>query len=166
MVIAGDSAGGNLCFSLLSHILHPHPEVSTKFRLAQPFAAAVIISPWVDFAVEQPSFSRNLQTDYLDQRVGDRWSNAFLGSAKLDNYNQPVLAKDDWFAGLDSVVSEVLVWGGGAEVLIDSIDRIVAQLKRTFPKLDYVKEVSLRCGIHPVFFSPFPFYHLQITIIC
>lgn len=172
MIIVGDSAGGNLGLALFSHILHPHPEVSTKFRLAQPFAAAVLISPWVNFDINQPSFARNVQTDYLDPRVGDRWSKTFLGGAELDNYNQPVLSESDWFAGLDGVVTEVLVWGGGAEVLIDSIDRIVAQLKSVFPKLDYVKEVSVRCEMRSYLppFCLFPslplFCSFQITISC
>lgn len=64
------------------------------------------------------------------------------GSAPLDNYNQPVLADSSWFRGLDGLVKEVLVWGGGGEVLIDSIDDIANKLKEAHPKTEYIVQVS------------------------
>lgn len=48
IVIAGDSAGGNLTLGLISHLLHPHPDVP-KVELSGPLATTILISPWVKF---------------------------------------------------------------------------------------------------------------------
>jgi hypothetical protein len=61
------------------------------------------------------------------------------GSAPFDNYNQPLLALEDWFSGLDKLVKGVLIWGGEQEVLIDSINAIAQRLKVSCPNTDYVR---------------------------
>jgi hypothetical protein len=61
------------------------------------------------------------------------------GSAPFDNYNQPLLAPEHWFSGLDKLVKGVLVWGGEQEVLIDSIDAIAQRLEVSCPDTDYVR---------------------------
>lgn len=63
-----------------------------------------------------------------------------IGSKSLDNYNQPILADVSWFSGIESKVKEILVWGGGGEILIDSIDAISKKLKEAHPKTEYVLE--------------------------
>lgn len=142
IVIGGDSAGGNLTLALISHILHPHPKVPTKVELKEPFLGAVLISPWVSFDIDQGSFHKNLRTDILCQEVGKRWSEAFRGNSDLDIYNQPIKADKEWFGKLDTVIRNLLIWGGGGEVLITSIDAFAKQMKEIFPRTEYIKEVS------------------------
>lgn len=62
-----------------------------------------------------------------------------LGSAKYDSYNQFLLAPADWFSGIDKIVKGIFVWGGGQEVLIDSIDAIVKRLEASHPDTEYVR---------------------------
>ena len=50
------------------------------------------------------------------------------------------MADVSWFAGIETKVKDVLVWGGGGEVLIDSIDVITKKLKEAYPKTEYVVE--------------------------
>lgn len=137
LIVAGDSAGGNLTLSLLSHLLHPHPDVS-KLSISEPLRAAILISPWVKFATDDDSATRNKYSDMIGPDAAHRWASAFLGSAPLDNYNQPVLADPNWFNGLDQRVKEILVWGGGGEVLIDSIEVIGKKLKEAHSKTEVV----------------------------
>ncbi|KAK5275609.1 hypothetical protein LTR16_012315, partial [Cryomyces antarcticus] len=108
IIIGGDSAGGNLTLALMSHLLHPHPKLP-KLELSEPLRAAVLISPWVRFATTDDSARRNATSDMLPPAAAQRWSEAFLGGARLDEYNQPTIADDDWFKGLENVVSEILV---------------------------------------------------------
>lgn len=63
-----------------------------------------------------------------------------VGSAKQDNYNQPYYADSKWFEGLDKAVSEIFVYGGAQEVLIDSIEAFVKQLKAVHSKVEYVRQ--------------------------
>lgn len=159
MFIGGDSAGGNLALALMSHILHPHPQLEDDLRvnLSGPLAGAVLTSPWVKFPPDDDSVKRNEGSDFVCVAGANRWSAAFQGtwrltflssqsanlslsgSAPYDNYTQPILASADWFSGLDKVVKGIIIWGGGQEVLIDSIDAIARKLKEIYPNTEYVR---------------------------
>ena len=61
-----------------------------------------------------------------------------VGKAAADRYNQPYLADASWFKGLDKVAKDILIWGGGAELLIDSINFVSKRLKEAHPRVDLV----------------------------
>ena len=71
IVFSGDSAGGNLCMSLLQLILQINrsPFVKINFHgqtVSIPLPAGVAThSPWMDMTRCMPSISRNAQYDYL-----------------------------------------------------------------------------------------------------
>ncbi|KAK5170203.1 uncharacterized protein LTR77_004789 [Saxophila tyrrhenica] len=136
--VSGDSAGGNMALMLLSHLLHPHPAVTSKINLTSPLAGAVLISPWTKFATDDDSVRRNQSSDMVTPAAANRWSSLFLGSSKIDNYNQTILVNPEWFKGLDSKVKDILVWGGGGEVLIDSIEASTKKLQQAHPRVEYV----------------------------
>jgi len=134
MMIAGDSAGGNLCAALLSHTLHPHPSARVpRVDLGgRKFKAALLISPWVSFDTRHDSYTRNAQKDIFDSRSLSRWAPAFLGPAGHvratepgqiigDSYAEPLRAPQGWWSGLPGIVDEVMIWGGQAELFIDGI---------------------------------------------
>jgi len=134
--------------SLLSHILHPHPQVPTKIVLDEPFAGAILISPWLNFRTADETITSNATSDLVAVPVGNRWSAAFLGNSPKDNYNQPSMADPSWFSGLESAVRDILIWGGGGEVLIAGIREIVATLKGAHKRIDYIEEVSTFPAVH------------------
>lgn len=101
-----------------------------------------MISPWVKFGWTDASWKTNFESDILTPETAKRWSSAFIGDAPLDNYAEPIRAESDWFSGLDSIVSDILVWGGGGEVLIDSINAMAERLKTVHKTTEYVVEVS------------------------
>jgi acetyl esterase/lipase len=128
LILGGDSAGGNLLLSLLSHILHPHSNPAVpRLDLKEPFHAALLLSPWVSFATDHPSYTKNAENDMFDAKPLDMWAKAFLGSNQRqgiimgDSYSEPLLAEPSWWSGAPKVVKEVLIWGGGGEVFIDGI---------------------------------------------
>ncbi|KAK3673418.1 hypothetical protein LTR78_006652 [Recurvomyces mirabilis] len=137
IIIGGDSAGGNLSMAVLSHVLHPHPEVP-KLELKEPLAGALLICPWVHFEPSDDGVDRNQHSDLVTPVAAKRWSANYMGNAKLDNYTQAADADEKWFSGLDKVVRDVLVYGGGGEVLIDSIKLFGAKLKRAHSKAELV----------------------------
>jgi acetyl esterase/lipase len=131
IVFAGDSAGGNLALSLLSHIAHPHPSGTVpKVELQGKLAGAVLISPWIDFNLDTSSFTTNKYKDCIDRAAVDKWSASFLGSSPLDNYNQAGIAPASWWEDLP--VEKVLVLAGGDEVLVDGIVKFEETFKRGF----------------------------------
>ncbi|TID18871.1 alpha/beta hydrolase fold domain-containing protein [Venturia nashicola] len=128
LILSGDSAGGNLTLSLLSHILHPHSNPAVpRIILSEPFRAALLISPWVSFATDHSSYSRNAESDMFDAVALNRWATAFLGSNKRegtimgDSYSEPLLAESSWWSGASKAVNDVMIWAGGAELFVDGI---------------------------------------------
>lgn len=135
--LAGDSAGANLTLGILSHILHPHPEI-TPLKLEQPLAAAILLAPWASFATDWPSNARNADKDIVSSYAGNSWSTAFLGGAPGDAYNEPLTAKPGWWEGLDNAVNEILITGGSDEVLVDCIRELSKILEGVHGKVTTV----------------------------
>ena len=79
IVIGGDSAGGNLALSLLSHILHPRPD-TPRLTLTSPLRGALLISPWVNFSTKHSSYVRNAGKDSLVENMLRKWGAMYLGN--------------------------------------------------------------------------------------
>ncbi|KAH0365394.1 alpha/beta hydrolase fold protein, partial [Aureobasidium melanogenum] len=126
IIIAGDSAGGNLSLALLSHLSHPHPTIP-PLPLSSSLKGLALISPWVTFSQQADAFTRNAYKDCLNPVALTHWTNEFLAKAAQDNYNAPLTAPESWWA--DIPVEEVLVTGGEDEVLVDDIAAMNKKLK-------------------------------------
>jgi acetyl esterase/lipase len=130
VIIAGDSAGGNLAISLLSHILHPRPE-TPKVSLTAPLRGVLLYSPWVSFSTKYDSYVRNAGKDTLIDSMLRAWGSMYLGLSKdgevpseeveTDSYNEPLRNDSGWWQGMHNVVSEAFIWMGKDEVFIDSL---------------------------------------------
>ncbi|KAM0805583.1 Alpha/Beta hydrolase protein [Usnea florida] len=122
IIIAGDSAGGNMALGLISHLLHPHPEIPPlPLKDGAPLHAAILLAPWASFRHDWPSTRTNAPTDYVSSSVGDLWSAAFLGGRPRDAYNEPLAAGPGWWDGLGKVLGGCLVTVGGGEILEDVV---------------------------------------------
>ncbi|KAL8941267.1 MAG: hypothetical protein Q9211_001889 [Gyalolechia sp. 1 TL-2023] len=132
IALCGDSAGANLILGLLSHLLHPHPSLP-PLTLPSPLLGAALISPWGDFSTRAPSFSHNTANDSINGATLRKWAACFMGGARADNYNQPFLAADYWWRGLQEVVHELLITAGTDEVLVDGIEGFVKTVEAAHP---------------------------------
>ena len=131
ILLAGDSAGGNLALALLSHIVHPHPDQSVpQVKLPGPekLHSVALLSPWVDFSTSTAgSFYVNRYQDLFGPGTLKRWSDAFLygdikevrKDGKEDSYNEPIGADADWWEGVKDVVDSVCIVAGGRELFLD-----------------------------------------------
>ncbi|KAH8659975.1 Alpha/Beta hydrolase protein [Xylariales sp. PMI_506] len=119
VILAGDSAGGNLALAFLSHVMHPRPGLSPPAISIDSLKGLLLLSPWVTFSLDAPSIKSNFNKDYiLTQRT--KWcSDVFVGDTPEDNYTTPLNAPSKWW--IDMPVDHVLVLGGGDEVMIDDI---------------------------------------------
>ncbi|KUJ07637.1 alpha/beta-hydrolase [Mollisia scopiformis] len=130
ILIAGDSAGGGLSLSLLSHLLHPHPDIRT-LNLNAPLRGVFLYSPWVSFDTSQDSYARNAQKDSLVPNVPRKWAGMYLGTGEGevdpgitmggDSYSEPLLGNASWWEGMHEVIRDVWIFGGKDEVFIDSM---------------------------------------------
>jgi acetyl esterase/lipase len=110
IVIAGDSAGGNLALSLL---------LGLRDRGEPRPAAAVLISPWVDLTARGGSLERHQPFDWAEPWIFERWATSYLGSTPASApYVSPGLAPLHDLPPLLVVI-------GSAEMLYDQVVALV-----------------------------------------
>ncbi|KAK4176853.1 Alpha/Beta hydrolase protein [Triangularia setosa] len=148
IIIGGDSAGGNLTCSLLSHLLHPHPEAVAINLAQQPLAGAFLVSPWVSARTDGSSFKKNGGIDMLSTPTIDSACGHLLPKDLKEGeegWSMPVdLPQDkqeEWFAGLDKVVSKVYITAGEQEVFLDQSVQLAEVFKKANKKLDVKVEL-------------------------
>ena len=128
--LGGDSAGANLAIGVLSHMMHPHKDL-TPLHLdsGAKLASAILLAPWCSFRTDWPSSQYNAKKDIVSPGAGNRWSQSFLGGKEKDGYNEPLSATLGWWNDLKEVVEEILIVGGGDEILVDPIRELGRQYK-------------------------------------
>jgi len=105
IILAGDSAGGNLAAAL-----------AIALRDAgDPPAAAVLLSPWVDLAARGGSLETNAAFDYAETGTFERWAECYLASASADDPRASPLRADL------SNLPPLFVVVGTAEMLLDQV---------------------------------------------
>lgn len=130
LTLMGDSAGGNLTIAVLSNILHPHPDARVpRIELSEPLKGLVVLSPWVSFE-NYASYVSNADSDMLDERILNPWSDRFIGTGNThDAYSEPLRASRSWWNDASKSVSQVMIWGGAKEILIESIEAFAEKFK-------------------------------------
>jgi acetyl esterase/lipase len=68
VILAGDSAGGNLAMSVISHLLHPHPDIN-PVKFTSLLKAVIVFSPWVSFDMKSVSVLENQMQDPVSPEV-------------------------------------------------------------------------------------------------
>lgn len=138
IIISGDSAGGNLALALLSHLLHPHPEVAAV-KVEAALGGALLYSPWVGFSTEYPSFD-NATLDVMSPLALRKWSAMFLGKANPANpeadpgpitgdaYTEACKNPASWWEGMHNICRDIFICYGGDEVLADAIEELKTPL--------------------------------------
>lgn len=138
IIVAGDSAGGNLVLQLASQLLHPHPSLPT-LRLPRAggtsespwsFSGALLVSPWVEFGTDAPSYARNDSRDVLPVSTYQVLADAVRPgiTRALHHHLEPGLAPRGWWAGLERVYPRVLVTAGEHEAPVDQIRTAAAAI--------------------------------------
>ncbi|KAK4077430.1 uncharacterized protein Triagg1_3762 [Trichoderma aggressivum f. europaeum] len=124
IVIAGDSAGGNLTMQTLRHLAEPHPE-ACHIALDEPLSAAVLISPWLSSEYSSSSCLENDSSDMLSRSVMRSLTAYATGyeeqsdSDDADSWAKPLECRGAWIGKLNSAVRKIHMTVGGKEILAD-----------------------------------------------
>lgn len=110
IIVGGDSAGGNLALALMSIILHPHPGIQ-PLHLQEPLAGLLLISPWISFESNTPSFATNVTKDMHNPAVMHDMATDFALPQERNNYTEAVRADASWWRNLPAK-STLNVFGG------------------------------------------------------
>ncbi|KAI0319092.1 Alpha/Beta hydrolase protein [Amylostereum chailletii] len=157
VILSGDSAGAHVILCLLSHILHPHPDIAAPPTLSAPLAGLLLISPRVSNATTAPSFTQNTARDTLTRETFVSWIANFRANSSITSedglakdgwYTEPVNAPTEWWDALaGTVVKRVFVSAGEHECMRDDIVRFGLKWKDEVKGLDVQLEVEEK-GIH------------------
>lgn len=114
LVVAGDSAGGNLTLSLLLYL--------RESKLPPP-ALAVCLSPATDFGATTLE-TANAELDWITPQMALRWADWFCSPHERNN---PLVSPVN--ADLQGL-PPIYIQAGGAEILLASIQQFVTEGKR------------------------------------
>ncbi|OQU97655.1 hypothetical protein CLAIMM_03550 [Cladophialophora immunda] len=132
IILAGDSAGGNMCLGVLSQIMHPSPEFpELKLADGEKLKGIVAVAPWVSFKLEWESEKRNRYKDIVSHHAGSKWSKDYLAGKPSTPFAEPLNAPAEWWK--DAKVENILATAGGNEILVDSIAEWVEKYKSANP---------------------------------
>ena len=110
--------------------MYPHKDVATlELDGGAKLASAILLAAWCSFRTDWPSSHYNAKKDLVSPAAGNRWSESFLAGQAKDAYNEPLAAPEGWWNGLKDVVEEILITGGGDEILVDPIKELGKQYK-------------------------------------
>jgi acetyl esterase/lipase len=117
VILAGDSAGGNLVLALLAHLKKPHPEIEP---LEMHIRGACMISPWVGIDYNAPSYESNAQKDCLSKEIMLHFDELWRPRHEL--WAAPVDAPSGfWRDVFATMVDRSIVVVGKDEVFLDDI---------------------------------------------
>ena len=169
IIIGGDSAGGNLTLQLASQLLHPHQSLPTLHLpshastdinvnsgelFPEAFGGMLLISPWLEYNADAPSFMRNNARDVLPLNSWRVFADIVRPGIvpELHNHLEPGIAPRDWWKGLGRVFPRVLITAGEHECIVDPIEKTGAVIA------EEVKDTTvfvLPGGIHEDFIEAF-----------
>ena len=158
LVVAGDSAGGNLIAAALAHAIRPSPhcrkitfDTLSAEGSPRPLAAAILIAPYVTYHQVgnslPPSVSSNASIDYLT-RTADLNFQRLYAPPSNDIYAEPGIAPADFWASLGDVVTKVQVTAGAWELIRDDILAFGAKLQQS------TADVVVQIADHAVHVEP------------
>jgi len=144
--IMGDSAGGNLILQLLSHILHPIPDLPI-LNLPTPFRSVYLMSPGLSFTSKSGSMLTNGDSDVLDVECLSYWGQLVLDGVPetYRPYTEPYYTPADWFDKLSSVVEHVLITAGDAECMRDNIVAVADTIRKRHSSTKFLLQ---KHGVH------------------
>jgi acetyl esterase/lipase len=114
IVLAGDSAGGNIVLSLLLALRDAGEPLP---------AGAVLLSPWVDLGCTAASFTANADVDFLERTSMLRDAEGYAAGRDVAEPGLSPLRAD--LAGLPPLYLQA----GGAEVLRDDVEAFAARAR-------------------------------------
>ncbi|CAI7657733.1 unnamed protein product [Penicillium discolor] len=155
VLIAGDSAGGNLCLGILSHLKHrlgDIPELITN----GPLKGVILLSPWVSFSHDWPTMILNENRDIDARDVTSRWSQLYLNGQPSNNFVEPGAASEKWWD--DIQVEQTLVLAGAHEVLLDPIKAWFSKFEKFNPNSTLVVGKN-ECHVAPLIWPLFGDFH-------
>jgi len=156
IILSGDSAGAHIALSVISHLIHPHPQLAEPPSLEHALGGLLLISPRTSNETSARSFTENNSRDMLSRQTLVRWIKAYRDGSIIEDeeglrkdgwYTEPANAPREWWDGLcPGVVNKVFVSVGEHECFRDDILKLSESWK-------HIQGLDLTCfleerGVH------------------
>jgi acetyl esterase/lipase len=114
----------------------------------------LLISPWLEYNADAPSFARNHARDYIPLNSWQLFADIVRQGIvpELHNHLEPGIAPRGWWKGLEQVFPRVLITAGEHEGIVDPIQKTAAVIA------EEVKDTTvfvLPGGVHEDFIDAF-----------
>jgi acetyl esterase/lipase len=128
IALMGDSAGGSICLSFLTHIARPLPGVNSPTIRHKPGLGLLLISPWVSL-FDESGYAGRAELDLLDASALRRWATWLVNGTSAEDIRTYLefSTSNPEGPGLDQILpSKVRVFAGGDEIFLENISRFCA----------------------------------------
>ncbi|KAI2634648.1 alpha/beta-hydrolase [Xylaria nigripes] len=122
IIIGGDSAGANLAVQLLSHLLHPHPDIEVV-ELKGPLLGVFTVSPWLTVRTDDVAFRENDGIDMLSAHIAEIGVIDILSGTKFEAERRQgkgwafaLDVDESWLDGLGRILRSLYITVGQNEV--------------------------------------------------
>lgn len=144
IIFGGDSAGGHLSLSLLSHLHRPRPveedensgHLYPPITLDSPVKGCFLVSPLTSLNLTTRSFKERFSVDILSKKIVSRYGEHLIHRSPWHRemleghgWGMALDVPETWWEGLD-VVDRVLVTAGWEEVFRDHVVQLANVLRR------------------------------------
>lgn len=138
--LIGDSSGGHIILTFISHILHPLPGIrKLRTPLASPIRSVYLLSPWVCMRNRLNLFEIYTPRDVLSAVDVNDFADMFLTHASYYSlsaeqqmrYFDPLNAPSGWFDGIDGVIDRLLLTVGSEELFRDDVVALAQILRKS-----------------------------------
>ncbi|KAJ5115849.1 alpha/beta-hydrolase [Penicillium angulare] len=139
IIFGGDSAGGHLALSLLSHLHHPRLDNSSSMydiELMESVRGCFLISPLASLNLNTSSYRRKCSVDVLSKEVVGDWGELLVRNSPWHSeishgygWGMALDVSEEWWGGLDCL-DEIIITGGEEEVFRDHIVQLMDVFKR------------------------------------
>jgi acetyl esterase/lipase len=126
-------------------ILHGFDGIQ-PLRLEGKLAGVLLISPWVSFSIDTPSWTENVTKDVISQECLFTLTPCYVDPKDQNNYSEPALADAKWWSGIPA--QKILNVYGGYELFRDHIVQFGQKLHESGNPVDNVgcaKQVHIDC---------------------
>jgi len=131
-----------MVLAVLSVILHSFDGIKT-LHLNGPLAGVLLISPWISFNVEGPSWTENADKDSIPAEAAVILSAAYADPPDHNNFSEPIRADVSWWRNLPT--KAILNVFGGYECFRDELVDFGARLVKAGNE---VKNVECPLQVH------------------
>ena len=88
-----------MSLAVASALIHGFKDTE-PIKLDEKLAGFLLISPWVSYGTDAPSWKENAELDVVPAVIQDNLGGAYVDKNERDEFSEPIRADTDWWRGI------------------------------------------------------------------